>query len=618
MTTTHLPTLQALQGAADAAPGNAQAQLDLGHALRTVGRHAQATARFQRALMLDPHNDAIHLLCLLHKGTWLDEQGQPEAALVCFQQAVERHPQSADAWATLGTVQAHLSAPAEAAQSLQRALQIEPGRTDVMERFGIVLQDQGRFEDAALVFERLMQLEPLRPLIPGRLLHCKMLIADWTALDLLQRRVEQALAAGQLSSEPFGLQGCCASPALLGKAARQYAAQRYPDASAGLPPARVGTHADGRIRIGYLAGEFRDQATSMLLTEVLERHDRSRFEVVAFDNGWDDGSALRQRIAAAVDIVPIRRVENDEVVRRIRARCIDVLVNLNGYFGQARQHVFARRPAAVQVNYLGFPGTIGAPYIDYIVADRVVIPPDHQAHYAEQVVYLPDSYQPNDAQRRVADWPTQRADIGLPEEAFVFCCMNNIYKIMPAVFSIWMRLLRRVPGSVLLLYSAVPEAQLNLRTEAQARGVDPQRLHFGVPLRNDQHLARLRLTDLFLDTLPYNAHTTGSDALWAGLPLLTCLGTAFAGRVGASLLRAVGLPELVTESLAGYEALAYKLATEPALLQALRAKLAAQLQHAPLYNSARTTRHLEAAYTQMVRRAQQGLPAQTFAVAASP
>lgn len=602
-----------LRAAIEVQPLHAQVHADLARVLRSLGRNDEATQHFERAVELEPASANLRLLALLHRGTQLDEQGRMDEAMACFEQAVVDHPDSADAWAALGFVQAHLKGPELAEQSLRRALQIDPARNDVIERFGEVLQDQRNYEDAAIVFERLLKLEPARPLTPGRLLHCKMLMADWTSLDPLVHGVERSLAAGHLASEPFGLQGYGESPELLRHAATAYAGMRFPDRSSVLPAPQVGR--GPRIRIGYVAGEFRNQATSVLLTEVLELHDRDRFEIVAFDNGWSDDSELRKRIEAAVDVVPIRGLANLPVAQLVRERGIDVLVNLNGYFGLSRTHVFALRAAPVQVNYLGFPGTIGAPYVDYIIADRFVIPEAERQHYVEKVVYLPDSYQPNDRQRRVATEPQSRAQAGLPDDAFVFCCMNNVYKIMPSIFDIWMRLLKQVPGSVLLLYSESSVAQDNLRHEVQARGVDAARLLFGPPWKNENHLRRLQLCDLFLDTWPYNAHTTGTDALWAGLPVLTCTGRTFPSRVGASLLHAVGLPELVTDSFEAYEALALRLATEPGLLDSLRQRLADRLPSAALYDTPRYTRHLEAAYTTMVERARDGLAPEAFACA---
>ena len=603
----------ALRAALAQRPADAAVLVDLAQALRGTGQFEEAATHFDHACAIEPGNRAYALVALLHRGTWLDEQGRSEEAMACFERATVEHPDSADAWATLGTVLAFLKSAEEAEPKLQRALQLDPARPEVIERYGLVLQDQRRHEDAALVFERLFHLEPLRPLAAGRLMHSKMLTAEWTALELLQRQVEGALAQGRHSSEPFGLQGYCASPALLHRAACDYGARYFPDNSASLPPVKVGN--GPKIRLGYMSGEFRNQATSVLLTEVLELHDRERFEIVAFDNGWPDDSSLRRRIEAAADVVPIRRVSNVDVAQQIRARGIDILLNLNGYFGLARTHVFALKPAPIQVNYLGFPGTLGVPYMDYIVADRTVIPEADHAFYAEKVVYLPHCYQPNDRQREVAAEPSRRSQVGLPEGAFVFCCMNNIYKIMPAQFDVWMRLLKQVPGSVFLLYSGAAEAQANLRHEAQARGVDATRLVFGGPLSVAAHLARLRLADLFLDTLPYNAHTTGSDALWAGLPVLTCLGEAFPGRVGASLLQAVGLPELVTHSMQEYEQLALRLALEPGLLAGFRARLAAQLSRAPLFDTPAYTRHLESAFTHMVERARDGLAPASFSCA---
>ena len=598
-----------------ALPGQAQLHIDLAQALRGLGLNEEAATHFDRAAALAPQDQNLQLLSRLQRATLYDEQGDDDRALAAFEETVKHHPDVADAWAGLGMVQLHVVGAAAAEGSFRRALQLDPERPDVIEKYGQVLQDLRQFEDAALVFERLMKRWPGRPLVPGRLLHCKMLTADWTALDVLKARIENALSVRQMASEPFGLQGYCAEPELLLKGAELNAAARFPDRSTVLPVAKIGR--SEKLRVGYVAGEFRNQATSVLLTEVLELHDKARFDVVAFDNGWDDRSELRRRIAAAVRIEPIRKLDNLAAAKLVREQRIDILVNLNGYFGLTRTPLFALRPAAIQVNYLGFPGTIGAPYIDYIVADATVIPAELHHCYAEKVVTLPDSYQPNDSKRRVAPGVT-RADAGLPEERFVFCCMNNVYKIMPAMFDVWMRVLKRVPHSVLLLLSDVPEAQLNLRHEAQERGVDPDRLIFGTPWANERHLARLRLCDLFLDTWPYNAHTTGSDALLAGLPVLTCMGRSFPSRVGASLLRAVGLPELVTETFEDYEALALRLATEPGTLAALRQQLADRLPTCPLYDTPRYTRHLEAAYQRMVEHARAGRRPTAITITALP
>jgi protein O-GlcNAc transferase len=584
-------------------PKNAQAHVELGRVLRQKGAHAQAAQHFDRAAGLLPNKIEFQLTARLHRGAWLEIQGRPEQALAVYQQLVQQYPDEADPWAALGQLQWRLPAhgAAVAQLSFQRALQIDASRAELVECFAQTLQEQRQFEDAALCFERVLKMEPLRPLNAGRLMHCKMLAADWTSLSQLQQHVESELAAGRLASEPFGLQGYGANAEILLACARAYATAVFPDKSASLPPASFST--GSKIRVGYVAGEFRNQATSVLLTEVLERHDKSQFEIYAFDNGWDDGSALRQRINAAVnEVVPIRALNDADATQAIRHRGIDILVNLNGYFGLARTGLFSLRPAPVQVNYLGFPGTMGAPYIDYLIADAVVVPAHAHVHFSEKVVTLPHCYQPNDSQRRISDEPQHRREHGLPEQGFVFCCMNNVYKITPAVFEVWMRLLQQVPGSVLWLYGRIAEARGNLQREAQARGVAPDRLIFAPPQAPDKHLARLRLADLFLDTWPYNAHTTGSDALWAGLPVLTCTGETFASRVGASMLHAVGLPELVTHSFADYENLALCLAHTPELLLNLRQRLQNSLATAPLFDSGRYAKHLEWAFGEMYRQ----------------
>jgi predicted O-linked N-acetylglucosamine transferase (SPINDLY family) len=404
---------------------------------------------------------------------------------------------------------------------------------------------------------------------------------------------------------------------VLARCAEVYAASFHPTdgAVAAAPLPAMPPLKGRRLRIGYLSGEFQDQATMVLMAGVLEQHDRSRFEIIGVDNGDADGSALRRRVAAALDRrVPIAGLDDPRAAALIREHGVDVLVNLNGYFGRARNGVFALRAAPVQVNYLGFPGTLGAGWMDYLVADDIVIPPGEEAHYREAVVRLPGSYQANDGRRPIDAGPVSRAQAGLPEGAFVFCSFNNLYKLTPDVFDVWMGLLRRVPGSVLWLLLTAPEAQENLAREAAARGVDPARLVWAATLPHARHLARLRLADLMLDTLPYNAHTTGSDALWAGLPMLTCRGASFAGRVGASLLHSVGLPELITPDLVAYAATAERLARHPAELQALRQRLAAARAQGALFDTVRQCRLLEQSFVTMAQRHADGLPPQGFQV----
>jgi predicted O-linked N-acetylglucosamine transferase (SPINDLY family) len=346
-----------------------------------------------------------------------------------------------------------------------------------------------------------------------------------------------------------------------------------------------------------------------------ESHDREQFELVAVDNGTDDASAMRKRLQAAFDsIIDIKDLSDHDAALKIRSENVDILVNLNGYFGKHRTGVFAHRPAALQINYLGFPGTLGADYMDYIIADRIVLPEDESCHYTEQVVWLPDCYQANDTKRAIATAKPTRADCGLPEHAFVFCNFNANYKIIPAQFALWMRLLKEEKDSVLWLLESNISSPNNLRRQALAQGVAPERLLFAPLVPLDKHLSRLSLADLSLDTLPCNAHTTASDALWAGVPLLTCRGGAFSGRVAASLLTAVGLPELVAETMEEYEVMALELARAPTRLHALREKLAQNRLTMPLFNTDRFRLHIESAYIQMWERYCEGQAPRSFCV----
>jgi len=393
-----------------------------------------------------------------------------------------------------------------------------------------------------------------------------------------------------------------------------FAADRYPPAAS--RPRFTRAQTSNKVRVGYVSGEFREQATAYLTAELFECHDRTRLETHAFAVGADDGSAIRKRLVAAFDhFHDVAGKPDREIASVIERAGIEVLVNLNGYFGIERTGVFAQRPAPIQVNFLGFPGTMGAPYMDYIVADRIVLPEASRMNYSEKVVYLPHCYQPNDRKRPAGNREATRAEYGLPHGAFVFACFNNTHKLNPEIFDVWMRVFRQVPSSVFWLLQPNASVAANLRREAEARGVAPDRLVFTPMVKLDAHMSRLRLADLFLDTLPHNAHTTASDALWSGVPVLTCIGETFAGRVAASLLTAIGLPELITRSLPEYEALALALARDERALATFRTRLADNRATAPLFDTPRFTRNLEAAYTIMTERHRQGLTPEGFGIA---
>ena len=587
----------------------AEALNNRGNALQDLKRHADALGSFDRALALKPD----YAEALNNRGNALQDLKRHADALTSYDRALSLKPDYIEALNNRGNALRDLKQPADALASYDRAFELKPDNVEVLHNRGKALLELKRYHDAAQSLARLLELTPNYSFAKGLLLHTKMSCCDWTQFIPMADSINKDVQAKKKSAEPFGYQGISNSPEDLQLCAELFAAERFPRSPTTLWTGEK--YRNPKIHIGYLSGEFRKQATAFLITELFELHDRSRFELSAFDNGWNDASEIRGRIDKAFDeVIDITRLGDLEAATIIQQKQIDVLVNLNGYFGRGRQGIFSHKPCPIQVNYLGYPGTMGADYIDYILADLHVIPPEQEAFYTEKVVYLPDTYQVNDSKRRIAERTPTRAEVGLPDTGFVFCCFNNNYKILPDIFDIWMRLLSKVTGSVLWLLEDNPAASHNLRREAEQRAVAPQRLVFAPRMKLDEHLARHRLADLFLDTLPCNAHTTASDALWAGLPVLTCMGSAFAGRVAGSLLNAVGLPQLITRSVEDYEALALKLATTPTMLSEIRAKLAQNRTTYPLFDTERFRRHIESAYITMWERYQRGEPPASFAV----
>jgi predicted O-linked N-acetylglucosamine transferase (SPINDLY family) len=612
-------------------PRAADAHANLGLALHASGRPADALASLDRALALRPDsvealgNRGVVLSALGRDGDALDaldaalarQPANPEfhfargnallalrradEAVPAYDACLQLAPGHVDAHVQRGNAQRMRRRPAQALEDYDAALARAPHLAGVASNRGDVLMELKRYAQAAEAYGQALALDTGYPYAPGKRLHARAMACDWRDWEREVAALEAAVAAGRRAVEPFAYSAIARTPRQLLDCARLFADDQFPARTPLVPP---GHRRPGRakIRLGYLSGEFRNQATAHLAVELFELHDRERFELLAFDNGWDDGSELRRRVVDAFDeVVDIAALSDEAAAGRIARHEIDVLVNLNGWFGLGRTGVFARRPAPLQVNYLGFPGTMGASYLDALVADGVVVPAGEDDAYVERVLRLPRCYQPNDRRRAIAAVAPSRAEAGLPGRAVVFACFNNTYKIAPDVFGAWMRILRAVDGSVLWLLEDNPDAGANLRAAAEAHGVAPDRLRWAPRLRADEHLARHGLADLFLDTLPYNAHTTGSDALWAGLPLLTCLGTTFPGRVGASLLRAVGLAdELVVDSLDAYEARAIELARHPARLAGLRASLRQSRQTAELWDSPGYVRDFEAALVRLV------------------
>jgi len=589
-------------------PWNPEIFYRRGNAHMALENFAAAEADYAQAVKGRPdYADA-----LFNRGLALQRMGQFEAALQSYARVLVIKPDDAESLNNRGNVLQELKRLDEALASYDQALALRPYYVEALYNRAVALMLLARPAEAVDAYRNLLAIAPDYPYAPGRLLQAAMTCCDWSRYDELVAAVEAGIDAGRRTIEPFAYLGTVSSLQSQRRCAEIFGADF---SAAPLPPRVPGSQQGGRIRIGYVSGEFRHHATGFLMVELFELHDKGRFELVAFDKGGDDGSAVRQRINRAFDaIIDIRGLSDDAAAAEIRARQIDLLIDLNGFTGIARPGIFVRRPAPVQINYQIFPGTLALPCFDYLIADRIVVPPEHAAHYSEKIVYLPDCYQVNDSKRSVVAPAPPRAECGLPENAFVFCCFNNNYKITPALFDIWMRLLKKVTGSVLWLLEDNPDAGANLRREAVARGVDAQRLIFAPRVESDRHMARHRCADLFLDTLPCCAHTGASDALWAGLPLLTCPGETFTGRVAASVLSAAGMADLIAPTLAIYEKRALELAASPEMLAEIRARIERNRADCALFDTTKHCRALESAYKTIWERHLRGELPQSFGI----
>jgi predicted O-linked N-acetylglucosamine transferase (SPINDLY family) len=580
-----------------------------GNALQRLKRYDEALASFDKVLAL--RGDFVE--AYNNRGNALQGLKRHQEALASYDRALALRPGYAEAFYNRGSALKELARYDEALASFDRALALRPNHAETLFNRGDTLHELKRYAEAIASYERAIALRPDHPYAFSGLAESALAICDWTRTATLAERLAALVAGQKAIVNPFTLIRLNDNAALHRQCATAFIADKIGGPRPPLWTGRIWSHA--KVRIAYLSADFHSHATAYLMAELFERHDRARFKVHGVSFGRDDGSEIRRRVVKAFDrFHDVRSKSDREVAKLLNDLEVDIAIDLKGYTQDSRPEILSHRPAPIQASYLGYPGTMGADFIDYIIADNVVLPFDREPHYAEKIIHLPDCYQANDRQRAIATRTPTRAEAGLPEHGFVFCCFNNNYKITAAMFDVWMRLLQSVPASVLWLLRENADAEANLRREAGARDVDPARLVFAGRLKLDEHLARHRLADLFLDTLPYNAHTTASDALWAGLPVLTCQGEAFAARVAGSLLNAVGLPELVTHSLADYEALAFALAQDAARLSALRVKLAQNRDTHPLFDTDRFRRHIEAAYVRMWDVWQRGEAPRSFAV----
>jgi predicted O-linked N-acetylglucosamine transferase (SPINDLY family) len=584
-------------------PDFAEAWSTRGNVLYGLQQYDAALESCDRAISLNPQSAEGHCF----RGNALFGLRQLTAALESFDYALQLQPDFVEAHGNRGSILYELQRYPEALESFNHALQLDPNYAEGYSNRGTLLHELQQYPAALENFNHTLRLGAKTKYLAGMRLHMRRFLCDWDGIEAECRDLAARAERSEAAAHPFVFLATSDSPALQHKAAAIYARDKTPPHAA---PAVLPRHPPhDRIRIGYFSADFHNHATTYLMAELLEQHDRSRFEIFGFSFGPNIADEMRARVSAAMDrFHDVRELSDRAIAELSRSLELDIAVDLKGFTKDSRPGIFAHRAAPLQVSYLGYPGTMGAAYMDYLIADPTLIPESAQPHYSESILYLPDSYQANDTRRPISSAPTTRAAEGLPEHAFVFCCFNVNWKIAPATFDLWTRILAEVEGSVLWLLEDNPWVAANLRKEAARRGIAPERLIFAPRRPLADHLARHRLADLFLDTLPYNAHTTASDALWAGLPMLTCMGETFASRVGASLLRAIDLPELITATADDYASLAIALACNPARLRALREKLAHNRLATPLFDTPRFTRHLEAAYAAIHARRQAGLP----------
>jgi predicted O-linked N-acetylglucosamine transferase (SPINDLY family) len=583
-------------------PDYAEACCNRGNTLSFLQQYHAALESYDKAILLNPKFTDAHF----NRGNTLLTLQRYQPALESYDKAILLKPDYADAYNNRGSVLLALQQHEAGLEYFDKTILLKPDSVDALSNRGNTLMALKQYRAAMESFDKAILLKPDHEYLRGMWLYMKRLLCDWQGIEGESRQLEVLIDRGMKATPPFTILAISSSPAVQRQAAEIHVLDKVPERSTAESIPRRPRR--DRIRIGYFSADYYNHATTYLMAELFERHDRSRFEILGFSFGPRRTDQMSQRTSSAMDqFFDLRSLTDREAAELSRKLEVDIAVDLKGFTEDNRAGIFAERAAPIQVSYIGYPGTMSASYMDYLIADHTLIPEADRRYYSEKIIYLPDSYQVNDSLRAISPKPYARAGEGLPESAFVFCCFNQTYKISPSVFDSWMRILGRVEGSVLWLMEINPWAVENLRIEAARRGIDPQRLIFAKSLPVDEHLARQRLADLFLDTIPYNAHTTASDALWAGLPVLTRAGETFASRVAASLLRAVDLPELITTTESEYEELAVTLAHDPQRLQALRQRLQQNHLTAPLFDCKTYTRYLESAYSAIVERYLAGL-----------
>jgi len=583
-------------------PDYAEAYYNKGNIFRNFKRYDEALYNYDQALKLKPDYFEVYN----NKALTLNYLKRYDEALSHYDRALKLKPDFAEAYNNKGNIFFNLKRYDEALSHYDWALKLKPDFAEAYNDKGNSLIELKRYEEALFNYYQAIKLKPDYEYLSGTILHTKMFMCNWQNFKVNVKSLSLQINENKKSSLCLPVLALTDSPLIQRKSSEIWINDKYPFNSL-FGPIFKSRHRD-KIKIGYYSPDFREHPVANVLAELLELHDKNQFELFGFYFGPPDSSKIHKRVSSAFNqFIDVGLKSDKEITLMSREIGIDIAVDLAGFTGLARTDIFSYRAAPIQVNYLGYSGTTGAEYIDYIIADPIIIPTESQQYYSEKVVYLPNSYLVYDTQRSMPDRAFTKDDLGLPKNSFVFCCFNNNYKITPNTFDGWVRILKAVKGSVLWLLEDNPIAVSNLRKEAQFRGLDPNRLVFAKRMDPSEYLARNYVADLFIDTFPYNAHTTATDALWAGLPILTRMGESFASRVAASLLNAIELPELIATTQEQYEAKAIELATNPEKLKAIKYKLERNRLTTALFDTPRFIKHIQAAYKQMYERYQADL-----------
>lgn len=574
---------------------------DLGVSLAAMGRYEKALEVFKKALKLNQNSHEMYY----NIGRTYEALSQYEQALATYDMSVQLDPRFPNAWYNRGVALNRLNRPDEALEAYAKAVSLNPGYAKAWSNLAITLIELRAYAKSIEAYEKLFQLQSDTDYAYGNWVHAKMMLCRWDSFENDIATLIEQVKAGEKASLPFNFLATPAPLPVLKQCSETHAADRFK--AKRNRDFTKNSFSHECIKIGYFSADFYNHATTYLMAELFELHDRSKFEIIGISFGPNKADEMQQRVEAAFDkFLDARNLTDEQIADWVRKEKINIAVDLKGFTLNSRPGIFAWQPAPIQVNYIGYPGTMGADYFDYLIGDKTVIAEDHLTHYSEKVVFLPHSYQVNDRKRQISDKKFTRKDVGLPEEGFVFACFNNNFKITPDVFDIWMNLLSKVPNSIFWFFEGAADVLANLRLEAKKRGIAPERLIFAPHMPLTDHLARIQHADLFLDTFYYGAHTTASDALWVGLPILTYLGESFSARVAASLLNAVGMPELITHTREEYAERAYELSTYPGKLAAIRSKLASLRAEAPLFNTPQFAKDIETAYSIMWDRYRSG------------